>query len=169
MILLDEKTGEVLKEYSTNELLMVYDAKKIDFNILKKTNFYRLSRNSINFFIDKNVKGNIKITFFKLVKMLELNKGEILLHNGRNANMKTISSVLEINIKTLYNHVKQLEKYEIVKRIKNGRDVNIALNPYFIWYGNKVTEEFNIFRKTMWVVQPIRMDYKNMYRNDAEN
>lgn len=163
-ILIDNKTGEVLKEFNENEFVISYDSKKIEYKKLKRGNFYKLSCNSIKFFISKEIKNNIKITFFKLIKMLDLNKGEFLMLDGCYANIKAISKELEMNRRTLYNHLKVLEKYQILKKIKHGRNNNIAMNPYFIWYGKNVTDDFVIFKDSMWVTPYKKVSYKNIIK-----
>lgn len=151
-VLIDEQLGEVLNRYEDDEYLIVYDSKKVENKRLKGILFYKLSINSIGFFVNVDIKESVKITFFKLITLLELNKGEILLFNGKCANLKTISDMLDINKRTLYNHLKVLEKYRIVKKIKNGKDTNIAINPYFLMFGeNYQGVESKFFRDSIWV------------------
>ncbi len=162
-LLLDENTGELLNRYKDNENLVVYNSKNLDYKKLKKVLFYKLSINSIGFFVNVDIKENVKITFFKLISLLELNKGEVLLINGKFANLRLISQELKINQRTLFNHIKQLEQYKILKKIKNGKSINIAINPYFLMYGEKIYGyESQLFRNSLWVSMDKRIDYKNI-------
>lgn len=162
-LLFDEETGELLNKYKDNENLIVYNSKNLDYKKLKKTLFYKLSINSIGFFVNVDIKENIKITFFKLISLLELNKGEVLLINGNFANLKMISIELNINQRTLFNHLKTLEKYKILKKIKNGKNINVAINPYFLMYGEKIYGyESQLFRDSLWVSMDKRINYKNI-------
>ena len=162
-LLIDSETGELLNEYDDESNLVVYDQKKIDYSKLKKVLFYKLSVNAIGFFADSSIKEAIKITFFKLITLLELNKGELLLLDGKNASLKNISEKLYINRRTLYNHLKFLEKYKIIKKIKNGKVINIAINPYFLMYGEKIYGyESKTFRESLWVSFNKKIDYKNV-------
>lgn len=65
--------------------------------------------------------------------------------------MNQLAKFFKLKDKTFYNHIKQLEKLDIVRKVKNGRNKNILVNPYFIQYGTSCTDEsLNIFSKSAW-------------------
>lgn len=138
--------------YDDNVTLIPYSEEELFSKKLKKILFYKFSISSINFFISSDIKGNVKITLMKLIKMLELNKGGFLFLNGCHANLKMISNELGMKSKTLYNHIKILEKYEILKKVKSGRNITISINPFVIWYGGQMSKDFIMFKDSRWVI-----------------
>lgn len=166
-VLINSDTGELLNAYNDDEYLVALSPKKVTYKKLSKMHFYKLSVNSVAFFLNANISGKVKVTFFNLITLLELNKGEVLMVNGTFANLKMISMILRINSRTLFNHLKELEKYNIVRKIKNGRSMIIAVNPFFLMYGEKIYGyEFKKFKESLWVDVDKKINYNNIMKID---
>lgn len=145
------ENGEFLREFKENEKIVIYDRTNIKRSTIKNKLFYKLYRDSILIFTNKYINSKIFNTFFCLIQLLDFNTNEFVSFNGLPANAKQLCNYLNMTSKTFYNHIKQLEKLEILKKIKKGREVNILINPYFISYGSNNTDEaLNIFANTSW-------------------
>ena len=148
--LLDEN-GEVLAEFDDESKITVYDVLNLKRKSIENKMFYKVYKDSILVFINGQVSGNLVKTFFKLIRLLEFNTNEFVCFNGFPANIKQLCDYLELKRKTLYNHLKKLEDLNIIKKVKNGRDVNVMINPYFISYGSNNTDEaLKIFGNSAW-------------------
>lgn len=167
MNVLLNSNGEPIDEFNPNDVILVFNP---DYFNLKKMNnslFYRLGYNSINFISSQLISVKTKVLLFKLITLLVFNQGEILKINGMPANIKTISKYLGINIRTLQYQIKILERLEILKRIKNGKEKYLMINPYFICFGNKFySESIRLFGNSQWVSYKKR---KNNYKNIIKN
>lgn len=148
--LLDEN-GEVLAEFDDDLRVVAYDVLNIKRKNIENKMFYKFYKDGILVFSNGSVSGNLVKTFFSLIRLLEFNTNEFVCFNGLPANMGQLCDYLKLKRRTLYNHIKKLEELNVVKKIKNGRDVNVMINPYFISYGSNNTDEaLKIFGNSIW-------------------
>lgn len=148
--LLDE-TGEVLYEFKDNEKIIIYDSLNTKRNIINNKLFYKLYKDSLLIFINEHISQKVFKTLFGLIRLLDFNTNEFVSFNGLPATIGQLCKYFNMTNKTFYNHIRQLEKLEILKKVKKGREVNILINPYFISYGTKHTDEaLKIFANTIW-------------------
>lgn len=152
-ILFDSKTGEVKdiaeedeKFYKVN----YYDSQR---KKIKSTHFFKLFINSV--YVITNEKMNyptLKI-LFRLLLLLQFESQYVMI-DGLPANMKRVSAYFKLGSRTFNNYIKKLEELEILKRVKsstNGRNKQILINPYFVSFGAKPTNEaIYMFRNSSW-------------------
>lgn len=148
--LLDEN-GEVLAEYKDTDRIVVYDFFNTKRKSLENKMFYKFYKDSILIFNDKSLDYNTFKALFCLIRLLEFNTNEFICFNGLPANLEQLRRHLCLERKTLYNHLRKLEKLEIVKKVKTGRNINVMINPYFISYGvNNTDEALKLFSNSVW-------------------
>lgn len=145
------ESGEVLGEFDESAIIRVYNPNNFMKRKVGNKMFYKLFKDSVLLFSNENIHYSIFRTFFKLVRMLEFDTNEFVSINGLPANIEQISKFTKIKLNTLKNHLRKLEKIEVLRKIKNGRARNILINPYFISYGqNNTYEALQIFSKSIW-------------------
>lgn len=148
--LMDFTTGEVLAEFSDDDIIRIYHPTNLERKKIGNKLFFKLFKDTLLIFTDKDIHFSVYRTFFKLIKFMSFDN-EFLSFNGLLLNLQSISEICDIKISTLKNHIRKLEKIEVLRRIKNGRNVNILINPYFIAYGRDNTSEaIEIFSKSIW-------------------
>ena len=147
--IIDFDTGEVT-ELSDDKILKIYHRTDLERRKINSKLFFKLFKDSLVFFSDMNIHYSAIRTFFKLIEYINFDN-EFLSKNGLLLNIKGISKLCNINMSTLKNHIKKLEKAEVLRRVKSGRNVNILINPYFIGYGqDNTTIALRTFAKTKW-------------------
>jgi len=146
-----DEYGEVLGEFSDDVSIRIYNplnAKRIK---LQNKLFYKFYKDSILVFTNNLLSKQVITTLFKMIRLLDFGTNEFVNLNGLPANMNQLASFFELKDKTFYNHIKQLEKLDIVRKVKNGRNKNIIINPFFIQYGTSCTDEsLTIFANSVW-------------------
>lgn len=148
----DGLTGEIT-EIKDDERIIVINKYDSEIKKIKKNHFFKLFRNSV--YVITNEKMNyptLKI-LFRLLLLLQFESQYVMI-DGLPANMKRVSAYFKLGSRTFNNYIKKLEELEILKRVKsltNGRNKQILINPYFVSFGAKPTNEaISIFRNSSW-------------------
>lgn len=148
----DDSTGEIT-EIKDDERIIVINNYDSEIKKIKKNHFFKLFRNSV--YVITNEKMNyptLKI-LFRLLLLLQFESQYVMI-DGLPANMKRISAYFKLGSRTFNNYIKKLEELEILKRVKsstNGRNKQILINPYFVSFGAKPTNEaIYMFRNSSW-------------------
>lgn len=148
----DGLTGEIT-EIKDDERIIVINKYDSEIKKIKKNHFFKLFRNSV--YVITNEKMNyptLKI-LFRLLLLLQFESQYVMI-DGLPANIKRVSAYFKLGSRTFNNYIKKLEELEILKRVKsltNGRNKQILINPYFVSFGAKPTNEaIYIFRNSSW-------------------
>lgn len=148
----DDSTGEIT-EIKDDERIIVINNYDSEIKKIKKNHFFKLFRNSV--YVITNEKMNyptLKI-LFRLLLLLQFESQYVMI-DGLPANMKRISAYFKLGSRTFNNYIKKLEELEILKRVKsstNGRNKQILINPYFVSFGARPTNEaIYMFRNSSW-------------------
>lgn len=148
----DGLTGEIT-EIKDDERIIVINNYDSEIKKIKKNHFFKLFRNSV--YVITNEKMNyptLKI-LFRLLLLLQFESQYVMI-DGLPANIKRVSAYFKLGSRTFNNYIKKLEELEILKRVKsltNGRNKQILINPYFVSFGAKPTNEaIYIFRNSSW-------------------
>lgn len=162
-MLFDNETGEVIGEFDDNQIIMSYDINNLRRGHLNKKLFYKFYVDSVSIFTSGLLSLPVINTFFSLIKHLNMNTNEFVSFNGMPANIEQISIKLGVSRKTISNHLKILEKYDMIRKVKVGRQRHVLINPYFISYGNNNTDEsLTIFSNTIWAKTTFKRKRKNL-------
>lgn len=152
-ILFDSKTGEVTDVAEENEKFYkvnYYDSQR---KRIKSTHFFKLFRNSVYVITNERINYPTLKVLFRLILLLQFESQYVMI-DGLPANMKRVSAYFKLGSRTFNNYIKKLEELEILKRVKsltNGRNRQILINPYFVSFGAKPTNEaLYIFRNSVW-------------------
>lgn len=155
----DGLTGEIT-EIKDDERIIVINNYDNEIKKIKKSHFFKLFRNSV--YVITNEKMNyptLKI-LFRLLLLLQFESQYVMI-DGLPANMKRVSAYFKLGSRTFNNYIKKLEELEILKRVKsstNGRNKQILINPYFVSFGAKATNEaLYVFKNSSWAR---KMSYK---------
>lgn len=149
--LIDLDTLEILTKIEDDERVSIYNPNNFARIKIGKKIFYRLYKESIWIFKDKEISKKDLEIFFLLVELLDFDKGEFVKINGMPANLSQIAFLFSITPKTLKKHIRVLESKELLKTIKMGRSKYIMINPYVINFGKTHTEEsLRIFANSKW-------------------
>ena len=125
--LIDEY-GDLIGEFNDDDSIRVYNPLNTKRRFIENKLFYKFYKDSISIFLNGLISKQVTITLFKLIRLLDFGTNEFVNINGLPAN-----------------------ELEILKKVKNGRNRNILINPYFIGYGTNCTDEsLKIFSKTIW-------------------
>lgn len=89
-------------------------------------------------------------------------KDGILRHEGKIADMKTISDILNENYDNFRKHIKNLIQYQVLARIERPSDVDksktrqcLVVNPYIYLRGQDIEKDIvNVFASSPWVQSP---------------
>lgn len=150
-VLINDATGEVIGKFKDDDILKVYDFMNYKRSVIRNKIFYKFYKDSLVFLKDDKIKPNVLKTLFSFIYLLVFDTNEFVSINGIPSNQKQLAEYLGITERTLRNHVKELENFQVVKRIPKGREVNILVNPYFVSFGSKNTDEsLKIFAKSVW-------------------
>lgn len=150
-ILFDEESGEVLRTYKDEEILIVQNLNYSNINKLNSALFLKVSPYFIKFINNRVLKKEEIYTFLSFVDMLEINQGDLLKSGGNPINIQKISKLTGKSIRTLNNHIRTLEKYKMIRRVKNGKNHYIVMNPYIVSFGNNHnTISIELFGKSQW-------------------
>ena len=149
----DDDTGEIVDTIEEDEKYYKVNYYDSEIKKIKKNHFFKLFRNSV--YVITNEKMNyptLKI-LFRLFLLLQFESQYVMI-DGLPANMKRVSAYFKLGSRTFNNYIKKLEELEILKRVKsstNGRNKQILINPYFVSFGAKPTNEaISIFRNSSW-------------------
>ena len=164
--LIDEY-GELLGEFNDSDLLKVYNPLNTKRRAIGNKLFYKFYKDSILVFINGLISKQVSITLFKLIRLLNFGINEFVCINGLPANLKQLSIQFGMKDKTFYNHLRKLERLEIIKKVKNGKNKNVLINPYFIGYGTNCTDEsLMIFSNSIWSKQSVYCKKNKRGRSD---
>ena len=148
-LLIDEH-GVVLGEFDDDVRIVAFDPMNFQRKKVDNKLFYKLFIDSSLIFTNTDIHFNYFRTFFKLIRLLKFGN-EFLVINGVPANIRMITEYCDIHIDTLNNHLRKLEKLDILVRIKKGREKHIMINPYFISFGmDNTSESLKIFSSSVW-------------------
>ena len=148
--LIDEY-GDLIGEFNDDDSIRVYNPLNTKRRFIENKLFYKFYKDSILIFLNGLISKQVTITLFKLIRLLDFGTNEFVNINGLPANLNQLATFFNMKDKTFFNHIRKLEELEILKKVKNGRNRNILINPYFIGYGTNCTDEsLKIFSKTIW-------------------
>jgi len=148
--LIDE-SGDLIDEFNDDDSIVAYNYANIQRRKIQNKLFYKLYKDTTLIFTKDYMDYRVLITLFKLIRLLDFNTNEFVSFNGLPATIGQLCEYLKMNSKTFYNHIKKLEKLEIVKKVSKGRYRHIIINPYFIGYGENNTDEaLKMFGKSIW-------------------
>ena len=137
--LIDEY-GDLIGEFNDDDSIRVYNQLNTKRRFIENKLFYKFYKDSILIFLNGLISKQVTITLFKLIRLLDFGTNEFVNINGLPANLNQLATFFNMKNKTLFNHIKKLEELEILKKVKNGRNRYILINPYFIGYGTNCTD-----------------------------
>lgn len=148
----DDSTGEIT-EIKDDERIIVINNYDSEIKKIKKNHFFKLFRNSVYVITNEKMNYTTLKILFRLLLLLQFESQYVMI-DGLPANMKRISAYFKLGSRTFNNYIKKLEELEILKRVKsstNGRNKQILINPYFVSFGAKPTNEaIYMFRNSSW-------------------
>lgn len=140
LAIIDTTTGEITRELKQGESIKIYN--KIDSikTINQGKTFLKLFTKFIKdipFF--KLTKAEYT-TLFLLVDLLPYGS-QIIQIDGVPANKGKLSKKLNINYQKLSRHLKKLDSVNVIKKNGTGKHSHFYINPFFICFGNKISDE----------------------------
>lgn len=89
--------------------------------------------------------------FFKMVDYLQYQTGKVVFCNGKEINRKNLIKLTGLSKNTVDKQLRDLQKDDLIKSVKNGREVIYYVNPYIVHKGSLVHDELKeMFRNSIY-------------------
>ena len=133
---------KISKDKDEYENLMI--KKNYTFNKVFRTEMRKLMKND-EFKLSLGAKGFIA----HYQNFLLFPENSIIVDDER-PTIESMKEDLDVGTNKIHNIIKELEKYEIIKRVILGNKFIIYFNPFLICGGYVSSENYEMFRKSRW-------------------
>lgn len=103
--------------------------------------------------------------FAKMLNYLQYQSGKLVFRNGVTINRRNLAKACGVSSATVDRQLKGLMNEDIIKTIKDGRDVIFYVNPYIVHIGKKINYSlYMLFKETLY-----RKNYDKTMSGDKDD